>query len=553
MMLYLEVTRYRGLVPEQPASLSVNSGVCTLGRNPDNDLALGDPDRLVSGCHAQIEIRSDGVWIIDRSTNGTFINQSSERLPSSQPVELHDGDTLSIGPYEIAVAIESDPGGAATDRFAPGPFAPTSFPEGQASLPGMAGPGPAPDIMDLLGGSGGQPSGKDQGPALDPFADARPLDPFLAAPAPQDEGPRAAEPRLTPVEHVFFRPPESQPIPEDYDLLQDALVTPVPAPVVPGPESLPPARAELPRTPPADTGPPPDWGLDPWLEPDQGPAGPGQPLPGSPAPADLGTAPGEGVEMARVSAPESQAAAPEAARRSQQSAVSAPVEATPESLVQPGPAPRQGDLLTAFMAGLGTGDPNEVKDPAALLQGAGALLRALTTGLTTTMMARAQFKSELRLGVTTIRRTENNPFKFSVSPEEALERLLLRPNPAYLPPLEAARGAFEDIQAHEMAMIAGLRAALRALLARFEPSALEARLDAATGLDRLLPMARKSRYWDLFNETYGQVAADAAEDFMQLFGEAFTRAYEDQIRRLSQAWGPRGPLGGRGIAATDGS
>jgi type VI secretion system FHA domain protein len=187
------------------------------------------------------------------------------------------------------------------------------------------------------------------------------------------------------------------------------------------------------------------------------------------------------------------------------------------------------------MNGLGVGDPSEVGSPEALLRDAGALLRALTTGLTATMIARAQFKSELRLGVTTIRRTENNPFKFCASPEEALERLLLRPNPAYLPALEAARGAFEDIQAHEMAMIAGLRAALRALLARFEPGALEARLDAASGLDRLLPMARKSRYWDLFTETYEQVAADAAEDFMQLFGEAFTRAYEDQILRLGRA------------------
>jgi type VI secretion system FHA domain protein len=193
------------------------------------------------------------------------------------------------------------------------------------------------------------------------------------------------------------------------------------------------------------------------------------------------------------------------------------------------------------MRGLGTGDPSQVSDPAALLRDAGALLRALTTGLTTTMIARAKFKSELRLGVTTIRRTENNPFKFCVSPEEALDRLLLRPNPAYLPPLDAAREAFEDIQAHEMAMVAGLRGALRALLARFEPGALEARLEGASGLDRLLPMTRKSRYWDLFTETYGQVAADAAEDFMQLFGEAFTRAYEDQILRLARARG-RQPL-----------
>ena len=52
-------------------------------------------------------------------------------------------------------------------------------------------------------------------------------------------------------------------------------------------------------------------------------------------------------------------------------------------------------------------------------------------------------------------------------------------------------------------------------------------------------MARKSRYWDQFTQTYGQVAADAAEDFMQLFGEAFTRAYEDQVLRLAQARGRR--------------
>ena len=119
--------------------------------------------------------------------------------------------------------------------------------------------------------------------------------------------------------------------------------------------------------------------------------------------------------------------------------------------------------------------------------------------------------------------------------DETLERLLFRSGPGFLPAVEAARGAFEDIQAHEMAMIAGLRAALRALLARFEPAELERRLGAASGLDKLLSIARRSRYWELFTETYDQVAADAADDFMQLFGDAFTRAYEDQIQRLAQA------------------
>jgi type VI secretion system protein len=522
MALRLEVIRHRGLPPEQPVSLHLGGGACTLGRNSDNDLVLADPERLVSGRHASIEVRDDGIWLSDRSTNGTFINRSPERLPPNRPVALHDGDTLSIGPYDIAVAIDAEERLPETDPFA----------QDEAILPGMQSPGPEPDIMDLLGGSGGQPASKDRGPSDDPFADAHPLDAFLAGPAPVDEGPQAAEPRATPVEHVFFRPPESQPIPEGYDLLSDELPTPDAAPArQPARE---PAPGEEPQQPPPpEAGSIPGSGLDLSLDLNlkQGFGPLVTPATGLP-----------GVALEPPSVPP----APRGETFQRPGPVPVPPQrieprSSAETPSQLGPPPAAGAHLAALLTGLGTGDPGAVKDPGALIHDAGALLRALTTGLTDTMMARSSFKSELRLGVTTIRRAENNPFKFSVSPEEALERLLLRPNPAYLPPLDAAREAFEDIQAHEMAMIAGLRAALRALLARFEPSALEARIEAASGLDRLLPMARKSRYWDQFTQTYGQVAADAAEDFMQLFGEAFTRAYEDQVLRLAQARARRPP------------
>ena len=151
------------------------------------------------------------------------------------------------------------------------------------------------------------------------------------------------------------------------------------------------------------------------------------------------------------------------------------------------------------------------------------------------MLGRTRFKSELRLDVTTIRAAENNPFKFSVDADDLLERLLFRPTPGFLPAVTAARDAFDDIQAHEMAMTAGLQAALRALLARFEPATLERHLSQRSGLNQVLPMARKAKYWDLFTETYEQVAADASEDFMQLFGDAFARAYAEQIRQLRAA------------------
>ncbi len=526
MKLHLEVTSYRGLPPEQAASLHVGSGVYALGRNPENDLVLGDPERLVSSRHASVEIRDDGVWLIDQSTNGTFINQSADRLPPSQPVALHDGDTIAVGPYEIAVSIDSGERVKETDPFA----------VDEAAMPGIGSPGGAPDIMNLLGGNSGQPAGNKQRQTEDPFADAHPLDPFLAGPAPVDEGPRAAEPHPTPVEHVFFRAPEIQAIPDGYDLLSDALPTPTGAPAGGPPAPLPGPAFEPPQPPPREPEPVPspdlDFSLDLDLEQGFEP-------PVTPAKGRSGDMPGPVTVPPAPDAQGPQPAGPVPAPPPHVAPQSPPQPSPASPALQTGPAAASDDLLAAFLAGLGSGDAGQVKDAAAFLRDAGALLRAMTAGLTTTMMARSQFKSELRLGVTTIRRAENNPFKFSVSPEEAMERLLLRPNPAYMPPLDAAREAFDDIQAHEMAMIAGLRAALRALLARFEPSALEARLDTASGLDKVLPMARKSRYWDQFTQTYGQVAADAAEDFMQLFGEAFTRAYEDQILRLAQARGRR--------------
>lgn len=509
--LHLEIERCHGLPPAEPMSLEWNGPSCTLGRHPDNDFPIADPDRLISGYHARIELLEDEAWIVDFSTNGTFLNHAPERLPPNTPVPLHDGDSLTIGHYDISVRLHPDVPEEEQGIDHAG------TPLGAGALPGLEPVGPAPDIMDFLG-EGAPPLPMESGPAAeDAFPDARALDPFLAGPAPADEEPRPAEPRPTPVEHVHFRPPETSPIPDDYDLLKD---------------ELPPSEAEPWGSPEA---------AEPFNQPETPPLGPAR----APETAELrlGTAPGPSTQEsqhvtagARPPAAEEPAAptGPHPRPAAAPSAQAAGRRDASSPSTQPESA--QVDLLNAFLKGLGVGDSATVADPAALLGEAGSLLRTLTAGLTTVMMARARFKNELRLGsVTTIRSTGNNPFKFSASPEEALERLLLRPNPAYLHPLDAARESFEDIQAHEMAMIAGLRAALRALLARFEPGTLESRLDSGSGLEKLLPIARKARYWDLFTETFGKVAADASDDFMQLFGEAFTRAYEDQIHRLAEA------------------
>lgn len=520
MEFTLEVVACHGYRPDSRMQLSLHKGSCTLGRASDNDLVLADTERMVSARHARIDVTESESRLTDLSTNGTYLNDITERLPRDQPAPLADGDRLFIGPYEINVSIRAEKIDA-DDIFGfnqpTAPSTPPAAPRDPTSelMPGMEKHGSDKDILDLLNDRACvAPSPGMLGAAEQPFADARPLDEWLSGPTDSQSMPDFAESRPTPIEQVFFQPPEMDAIPDGYDLLSDA------EPDNSSP-TAPPSDAQQPHPPPPTTPP---------LKPSPGW---GRKAVGKPPGANLLVPDGDPPKAESVSCAEPAAREP----TGDDDHLSTP---RPGSISGALPtqtaAPRSPseDTLSAFLAGLGCGDPAQIADQESFLRSAGALLRVLVGGLSSSLMMRGQFKSELRLGVTTIRATENNPFKFSVCPDDALDRLLFRPNPSFLPPLEAAQQGFDDIQAHEMAMIAGLRSALRALLARFDPETIEANL-IDSGLDKVLPMVRKSRSWDEFVELYTRVSNDASDDFTELFGDAFIQAYDDQIQRLARA------------------
>ena len=96
-------------------TFGVNGG--RIGRNSSNDWGLRDPDRYVSGRHAEIEHRA-GAWLLrDTSTNGTFVNDSDEALGPDRVHQLSHGDRFRIGEYEIEVEItgSNDPTGVSCD------------------------------------------------------------------------------------------------------------------------------------------------------------------------------------------------------------------------------------------------------------------------------------------------------------------------------------------------------------------------------------------------------------------------------------------------------
>jgi len=154
-------------------------------------------------------------------------------------------------------------------------------------------------------------------------------------------------------------------------------------------------------------------------------------------------------------------------------------------------------------------------------------------GLMEVLKSRQEIKDEFRMHQTKIETTGNNPLKFSANLEDALHRLLLQRNRAYLEPVAAFEDAFDDLLYHQMAMLAGMRAAFEATLKAFDPHLLQAEFDKQ-GKGGLISGPAKFRYWDQYRAKFGDMVHDA-DCFKNLFGEEFATAYDDQLDRLKEA------------------
>jgi type VI secretion system FHA domain protein len=171
---------------------------------------------------------------------------------------------------------------------------------------------------------------------------------------------------------------------------------------------------------------------------------------------------------------------------------------------------------------------------AELLKLAGTMFRQLIEDLREVLIARALLKSGLRMEVTRIAPTDNNPLKFSAGgAEEALEKLLYKRGKGYMDPVQAIHEGFQDIKEHQLAMVAGVKAAAAAVIARFDPKRLEQEFEAKGGVGLL--SSRKARNWELFEELYAQLKAAADDGRDEAFTDAFGSAYEEQIESLRKS------------------
>ncbi len=532
MPLVLTLHRARDPADRQRESRTLDEGTLSIGRGAANGWVLQDPAQHLSKTHCVVcSTRGGGYMLTDCSSNGVFLNGSPTRMPRDSSAPIADGDEFTLGDYLVQVrmvaALSSRvvaDSAAGTPRGAPpaidrdDPFglddflAPPAPPPAPASpAPRAAPPTPAFDpfadpalsrredpfgdgVDDLLGGPApvhrpfGDPAPRTApAPPPDPF-DPAPRDPFAASKA--DAPARSHDPfgdddlfrGATPA--VEWQGPSQ---PDNVDAVAHAYVPPKPiaAPAMDDWDAL------LGDTPP---------GVAPHAQAAPVPA----PIPASVAPP--GTPP-----------------------------LPAPV---PESRPGPGPAPPPAPagadaarLIAAFLDGAGVPKLDvSAQDPEAYFHAAGALFATMVESLRDVLMSRAVVKGEFGVEQTMLRPRDNNALKFSVTPADAVAALLQPGRPGYMEPLRATREAFDDVRVHQLAVMAGVQAALFNLLKTFDPKELEARLEKGGMIESLLPGARRAKLWDAFCAAYKDIARDADSDFQAVFGREFARAYTEQVR-----------------------
>jgi len=178
-------------------------------------------------------------------------------------------------------------------------------------------------------------------------------------------------------------------------------------------------------------------------------------------------------------------------------------------------------------------DPQRV-DPT-VYQQLGHILRIVVQGLIDVLNSRAEVKSQFRMPMTNIRPVENNPLKFSMNADDALHNLFVKRNPGYLPPTEAFREGFQDVAFHQMAVLAGVRAAFNSMLGSFHPDHLEKVYERKLRRTSFFSFANRLRFWGMYRAQFEDIEKNLESHFQTMFGEEFAKAYSEQLQQLGAA------------------
>jgi len=241
-----------------------------------------------------------------------------------------------------------------------------------------------------------------------------------------------------------------------------------------------------------------------------------------PAAAPPPTAPPPTAPAPRRPSSPPQAAAPTEPQPPAQAAV-LPTSPPPSA----SPAPGGADLIARIAAAAGIPERAIAgRDPAALADEFGAALRLTVQNLAQLLASRAESKTAMRSASRTmIRAFENNPLKFTSTPEEALAVMFGPPTPNYLGARAAIEGSFSDLKAHQILTFGAMQGALEALYEDLAPEKIDQSVEPDRGLGAIVG-SRKARLWDTYVERWRAKSRRADGRLLEAFMAHFAEVYD---------------------------
>ncbi|MDK2776786.1 MAG: type VI secretion system-associated FHA domain protein TagH [Pseudomonadota bacterium] len=522
-----------------------------IGRSDSNDWVLPDAERIVSSRHVEVQFSAGKFFIVDHSTNGTFINDSQSPLGNGNSHELVSGDILNCGEYQLKASLKAPPAeappaaGLGSVDFLDGDK--TTFNHATAARQQAASEAkeldswldpqaPRAPVFDDDWGTASQnerheehisdPWAASQGPASSVIRGAENLDPLAAF----DRTPQASS---------FSTPAAQTPGWDDDDWWksgsvadhapadqhqmrvteQKPFVPPEPAPATPPPPAQDnPFAASQAGRPEGNDDIDSLFGLASTPPPEVRREVPQTPPPAAADPAPQVAASDDffrqsawnetpRAEMPPLSAPESPAA----------------------DAVKPqaGGAHFGADELQQLATLLGVDDIRS-EQLRSLLPEMSSMINETVTRLIDLLRARTAIKNELRVQHTMIQTVDNNPLKFSASAADALKVMFAGDRSAFMRPSQAIQDSFDDLSDHQVAVLKGMNAAYEAMLRHFDPENLKRYINAK---DSLLGN-REAKQWVAFEQYYDTLKRDYETTYNKLFGEEFARHYERQLSEL---------------------
>ncbi len=484
MRLTLRLQSYCGQPPDKPQEKTYEKFPMYIGRSPSCDFILNDISRYISSNHATVLVENEQLLIQDTSANGLYLNGSTESVGRGNVAVLGNGDSLTIGDYSLVASISA----SAHPSAEADPFGDFGLPDDSS---------PKPDPFDPFRGEEHDWTPESEKPHEagfpndDDWAIGKPEN--LADTAEDSNWPDWFDDDAGSSDSPRERSPHPKPSDNDLDWLpgtsSETISTPRP---IDHPGSVPIAATP---PPPANNRPFPAEAVN-RLSPHQG--GYAQPQ-------------GQGMP--------------------------APQPQRPRAAVYPAQPQQNSDVAINTLlrsAGLNPAD-FAAHDNEQLLKAAGQLLKQSMEGMIVLLHSRNELKNAIRTDLTRLARENNNPLKFTASAEDALAKMLA-PNSqrGYLPADKAIDEAVDDLKAHQLAMLEGMKAAVRSMLIKFDPDKLEQMLEKANPIAANIPITREAKLWQLFQEKFGDIRDEAFKDFNELFGQEFRKAYEKRIAELGR-------------------